>query len=145
MEKARAKRMQTILVDTAAWAALELGRDQYYDTAVRFAQGIGREYRWLTTNWIIWETVTLLRQRGTHAKAVQFHERIWQSASIEIVQVTATHEALAWEIFHRYDDKDFSGVDCASFAVMKTLRVTSAFTFDEHFRQAGFSVLPTLR
>ena len=134
--------MQKLLVDTAAWAALELANDHNYSAAFEFRQEAGRTYRWVTTNWIIWETVTLLQQRGTHTKATQFYERVWQSASLDIVQVVPPHETLAWDIFRHYADKRFSAVDCISFAVMKTMRITSAFTFDHHFRQAGFQTLP---
>jgi hypothetical protein len=134
--------MQKLLVDTAAWAALELANDRNYAAAFEFRQGTGRTYRWVTTNWIVWETVTLLRQGGTHTKATQFYERVRQSASLEIVQVVPPHETLAWEIFQRYADKKFSAVDCISFAIMKTMHITHAFTFDHHFRQAGFQMLP---
>jgi len=32
-------------------------------------------------------------------------------------------------------------VDCMSFAVMPRLRITDAFTNDQHFRAAGFEIL----
>jgi predicted nucleic acid-binding protein len=118
--------MQKLLVDTAAWTALELANDHNYSAAFEFRQEAGRTYRWVTT----------------HAKATQFYERVWQSASLDIVQVVPPHETLAWDIFRQYVDKKFSAVDCISFAVMKTMRITSAFTFDHHFRQAGFQTLP---
>ena len=97
--------MQKLLVDTAAWAALELANDHNYSAAFEFRQEAGRTYRWVTTNWIIWETVTLLQQRGTHTKATQFYERVWQSASLDIVQIVPPHETLAWDIFRQYADK----------------------------------------
>ncbi len=136
--------MQKLFVDTAAWGALELANDRNYSAAFEFKRGPGRAYRWVTTNWIIWETVTLLAQRGTHAKATQFYERIWQSDGLEIVQVVPLHEALAWSIFRRHSDKNFSGVDCVSFAIMQAMHIATAFTFDHHFRQAGFLALPVV-
>jgi len=137
--------MQRLFVDTAAWAALELANDRDYSAAFEFKRGAGRSYHWVTTNWIIWETVTLLRQRGTHAKATQFYERVWQSDSLQIVQVVPLHETLAWDIFRRHADKRFSAVDCVSFAIMKTMHIASVFTFDHHFRQAGFQALPVVQ
>ncbi len=136
--------MQQLFVDTAAWASLELVNDQGHPMAIAFKEGPGRLYRWVTTNWVIWETVMLLNHRANHAKAVQFYERARRSFSLELVQITAQHEALAWEIYRRYDDKDFSAVDCTSFAVMKAFHMTTAFTLDTHFRQAGFVVLPAV-
>ena len=134
--------MQTLFVDTAAWIGLEVVNDQNHQAALQFRQRSGRTYRWVTTNWIIWETVTWLRRRVDHAAAVRFGERVWTSSRLDIVSVTSDHEASAWKIFRRYRDKDFGYVDCSSFAVMQALRIDVAFSFDTHFRQAGFQVLP---
>lgn len=135
--------MERLFVDTAAWAALEIGNDPNHRRALEFRLGPGRKYAWATTNWVVWETVTLLRYRGTHAKAAQFYTRVTDSPGLEIIHVTPEYETLGWKIFQRYDDKTFGGVDCVSFAIMKTLRIKSAFTFDSDFRQAGFTLLPT--
>jgi len=44
-------------------------------------------------------------------------------------------------IIYQYDDKDFALTDATSFTVMERIRVPSAFTFDRHFAQYGFTVL----
>jgi uncharacterized protein len=137
--------MQQIFVDTAAWLALEVTNDQYYEAAQAFGRGQGREYRWVTTNWVLWEAVTGLVHKATHAAAVRFGERLRASGRLDIVTVGETHEEAAWRLFKRYSDKDMGFIDCTSFAVMQSLGIQAAFTFDTHFRQAGFTVLPTLR
>jgi predicted nucleic acid-binding protein len=38
-----------------------------------------------------------------------------------------------------------SFTDCASFAVMRELKVTTVITTDHHFSQVGFDVLPPVR
>ena len=38
-------------------------------------------------------------------------------------------------------DKNWSSVDCTSFAVMTERGLTDALTADHHFEQAGFTVL----
>jgi hypothetical protein len=43
----------------------------------------------------------------------------------------------AWTVFHQYDDKKWSFVDCASYVVMQRLDIKRAFAFDDHFRQFG--------
>lgn len=43
--------------------------------------------------------------------------------------------------FRRHADKDWSFTDCASFIIMRELRIRDAFTTDHHFRQAGFEPL----
>jgi predicted nucleic acid-binding protein len=38
--------------------------------------------------------------------------------------------------------KKLSLVDCVSFETMRVLKVTTAFTFDRHFKEQGFICLP---
>jgi predicted nucleic acid-binding protein len=134
--------MQNIFVDTSAWIGLEAANDQRHQSAIAFKQGSGRAYRWVTTNWVIWETVTWLRMHVHHAAAVRFNENVRASKLLKLITVTAEYESLAWDLFKRYDDKEFSFVDCTSFAIMRSVRLVTAFAFDEHFQQMGFWVLP---
>lgn len=136
--------MQQLFVDTAAWLALEITNDTHYPSAQAFGRGEGLAYRWVTTNWVLWETVTGLRRRTDPAVAVRLGERLLASARLEIVSVNEVHEEAAWRLFKRFRDRDFGFVDCASFVVMQSLGIQSAFTFDARFKQAGFTVLPTL-
>lgn len=63
-----------------------------------------------------------------------------QSANLEFVSQNRFHQSV--EIFRRYNrDKTWSFTDCASFVVMKELRIKTAFTFDNHFEQMGFKIL----
>jgi predicted nucleic acid-binding protein len=45
-------------------------------------------------------------------------------------------------LFEQFADQPFSFTDCLSFAVMKHSGLSRAFTFDNHFRVAGFEVWP---
>jgi predicted nucleic acid-binding protein len=56
--------------------------------------------------------------------------------------VTATRADKARDFFFRYRDKEFSFTDCASFVVMRELKLREALTTDHHFAQAGFTLLP---
>ena len=44
---------------------------------------------------------------------------------------------MAWQVFRRFSDKEWSFTDCTSKVVMDRLGITTAFTFDHHFRQFG--------
>jgi uncharacterized protein len=135
--------VQQLFVDTAAWLALEITNDTHHPSAQQFGRGDGLTYRWVTTNWVLWETITGLRRRANHAAAVRLGERLRASARVEIISVNDAHEEAAWRLFKRFSDKDFGFVDCTSFVIMQSLGIQSAFTFDAHFRQAGFTVVPT--
>jgi predicted nucleic acid-binding protein len=136
--------MQELFVDTSAWLALELRRDQYHNAAFTFARTQARKYQLVTTNWVLSETITLLRRRTTHTVAVRFMERIRTSKELMIIRITFSYEERAWQIFKKYTDKDFGFVDCTSFAVMEMSGISTAFTFDHHFRQMGFIALPSI-
>ena len=48
----------------------------------------------------------------------------------------------AWQLFKKYDDKEFSFVDCASFVRHAARTGVMSFTFDHHFEQMGFRLWP---
>jgi predicted nucleic acid-binding protein len=48
-------------------------------------------------------------------------------------------DALRW--MRKYADQRVTFVDCVSFALMRRHRIRAAFTFDRHFKQAGFEVI----
>ena len=58
------------------------------------------------------------------------------------LQVTRMIEDNAWRILKKYGDKDFSFTDCTSFALMEQEAISTAFTFDKHFSQYGFQMVP---
>lgn len=47
----------------------------------------------------------------------------------------------AFTIYKTHKDKTWGLVDCISFAVMNQAKITQAFTFEQHFIQAGFQAL----
>lgn len=135
--------MTTVLVDTSAWIALLARNDQYHAAALPcWARLRNERSLLLTSDYIVDETVTWLRYRVSHAAAVAFWETTLQSALVEIAPIDRELLGAAWGLFKKYADQDFSLTDCTSFALMHTQRVQRAFTFDRHFRHAGFEVLP---
>ena len=47
-----------------------------------------------------------------------------------------------WSYFQKHQDKSYSLTDCISFVVMRDENINTAFAFDHHFVQAGFSKKP---
>jgi predicted nucleic acid-binding protein len=129
----------SLFVDTSAWLALEDRSDQYHKEAVRIAEQLKkRRIPWMTTEYIYLETVTLIRYRVSHGAAVVFGERLRASQLVEIIEIDHQLRDLSWEIFKRYSDKEFSLVDCSSFALMQKKEIQEVFSFDHHFTQMGF-------
>ena len=61
---------------------------------------------------------------------------------MNLVHVDAAIFQDSWRWLERHQDKRYSLTDCASFVVMKQLKIKAALTFDKHFAQAGFQMLP---
>jgi len=135
-----------LFVDTSAFVALEDEDDEEHKAALDYRKKIRREetpFRALyTSNYMLDEVVTLLRFKLGHQAAVAFGENLRRSKIVRILRVTPTIEDNAWKIFKQYGDKDFSFTDCTSFALMEQEAISTAFTFDKHFQQYGFQMVP---
>lgn len=129
------KQPHLAFVDSGAWFALKDTKDPHHDIAIQFlASSTGRL---LTTNFVIDETITLTLVRLGYWPARELGEQLWGGQQARIIYVTKADQRAAWEIFKKYDDKEFSFTDCTSFVVMERLGLRRAFAFDEHFEQTG--------
>ena len=128
-----------IFVDTAFWVALRDRRDTNHTQAQtllrQFASG-----PLVTTNHVRGETWTLLRRRAGHGSAVDFLDGLERSPRVRTVFVTEDIEGDAIRWLRRHDERSYSYVDAASFAVMRSLRIKEALTFDQDFAAAGFRI-----
>lgn len=135
--------MRAIFVDTGAWAALTAEDDAHHEEARHIYPSLLQGYRKLvTTNLVVAETYILLRKAAGHAPAVAFLEMLAASPRIEKIFSTAEYEVEAAALLKKYQDQDFSLTDAVSFAVMKQRKIQEAFAFDQHFRVAGFQLVP---
>jgi len=134
---------EKVFVDTSAWKALYDKDDPFHKLAKRALAGLKRKGSFtFTSNYVVDETLTLLRIRVDHASAVEFGEYVRASKVITTLPVDAGIDNEAWSIFKRYHDKTFSFTDCTSFVLMRKLSLDSAFTLDDHFRQFGLISVP---
>jgi len=132
-----------VFVDTGAWYALFNDLDIYHRRASAFMQKlIGEKARFFTSDYVIDETLTLMRARLGYTKAVEFGRWVLQSPLVKRINVDEKIWQSAWEMFVKYNDKAFSFTDCTSFAIMRQLGLMNAFAFDHNFEQAGFVMLP---
>ena len=127
-----------LFVDTSAWYAILDRTDRNHPAAIRFARQVTAPF--VTSTYILDETVTLVKRHLGHAAATRFGQRLWNEEVARLVRVSPEDEAQAWSIFTRYADKGFSYTDCTSFALMERLHLDSAFAFDAHFEQYGHFV-----
>ena len=134
--------MKRIFVDTGAWYALVDKKDPDHSAAASFLKN--NKVPLLTTNFIFDEIVTLIRRRLSSSIAGDFGRQLKDSRLTSLVAVQWENEERAWELFLKFKDQDFSYTDCTSFAVMKALKIDTAFTFDRHFLTMNFQVFPKI-
>jgi predicted nucleic acid-binding protein len=132
-----------IFVDTSAWFALNSRNDRHHGRAAAFIRSLEtKPVLFLTNDYIIDETLTLLRFKVSHGEARAFLRLVSRSPHITREQVTAGDLRRAEEIFLRYRDKPWSFTDCVSFAFMEERAVRDAFAFDANFTQFGLRLQP---
>ena len=125
-------------VDTAAWYALFVSSDVNHLTASRWMSS--NRGPLLTTDYVLDETLTLMRSKGQRDVAIEFGESVFNGLA-RLHYLKPGEIAAAWDVFHTFDDKDWSFTDCTSKVVIERAGITTAFTFDRHFRQFGTVVV----
>jgi predicted nucleic acid-binding protein len=137
---------KAILVDTGAWYALADQSDQYNREAISTYRQILKDFQKLViTNLIVAESYTLIRKGLGHNAGIGFLKNLGASPRIIKFFSDLEMEGQAEDLIRRYKDQDFSYTDAVSFVCMERLNINQAFTFDRHFRTAGFEVLPGIK
>lgn len=94
-----------IFVDTGAWFAATVPTDPDHPAASLWL-AVNSEPL-LTTDYIVDETLTLLRARGERRRAVLVGARLMNGDLADVYRLTEEDIARAWEIFRDFDDKDW--------------------------------------
>lgn len=124
-----------IFVDTSAWFSVLVQDDRHHQIACAWFT-TNRE-RLLLTDYVLDETLTLLRSRAQNQHAIEFGREILETDKVELVLLSLEDIESAWEVFQKYADKEWSFTDCTSKVVMERLQISKAFAFDHHFHQFG--------
>lgn len=131
-----------LFIDSSAFVADALRRDQHHDAAVAAKQNIPRHTTIYTSDYVLDETITRIQSASDHATAVRAGERILASSRIHMIHVGPADVAAAWERFRQYQDKKLSFTDCTILAQVEHLRIDQLFTFDQGFAAMGVRTIP---
>jgi len=124
-----------IFVDTGAWFAGVVASDVDHEAAEQWSSSNAESL--LTTDYVVDETLTLLKARGQPLHAATLGEQLFSGGVARIYYLTKEDILNAWGIFQRFSDKGWSFTDCTSKVVIEKLRLRLAFAFDDHIRQFG--------
>lgn len=128
-----------VFIDTSAFCALTIPKDQHNQRAKTIYKQIQKEKIILfTSDYVLDEVYTLLKNRDAHATAVKFMNQ-FEKCGANVLRITEHIEESAKTIFKKFDDRKLSFTDCTSFALINHPDIEAVFAFDEHFKYHPFS------
>jgi len=129
-----------IFIDTSAFYALIDISDKHHDDAARAWITIRDQPDQLAcSNYILLETIALL-QNHLGMAAVQDFIRLTNRMAVFWIGIEQHN--LAISALLTSGRQGLSLVDCTSFDTMRSRSIHTAFTFDLHFAEQGFTCLP---
>lgn len=135
-----------IFIDTGAFLARYLVRDQYHRTARSAWERLRKQRRrCFTSNFILNETILLLARRASYAFAAERAGALLASEELTVLRSNQDDELRAVDLLQKFADQRASYVDCLSFVLMRRSGIQRAFSFDRHFQSAGFELWPASR
>jgi len=131
-----------IFVDTSGfYALLAKGDSAHAEAAATLRRARQQRRRFVTTDYVMDETATLFKSRGLSHLVPAFFATLESSQICRIHWMDAERFEATQKFFLKHLDQAWSFTDCASFCVMKELRIRQALTKDAHFEHAGFEAL----
>jgi predicted nucleic acid-binding protein len=131
----------SVFVDTSAFFAVLDADDRNHTSAGQaWRELIEQEVGLVSTNYVLLETLALVRHRlGMEAV------RTFQDAIVPLLRVewvTEARHASGVTALLIVSNRGLSLVDCVSFETMRRLGTRTAFAFDRHFSEQGFTCIP---
>jgi len=131
-----------IFIDTSGFYALLVKADHKHTKARQILQqAAGNKQRFMTIDYVLDETATLLRARGLSHLVSPFFDTIFTSRACSILWMDQEYFIKTKTFFLKSSDQEWSFTDCASFIAMKEMKLSLALTTDRHFQEAGFTSL----
>lgn len=130
-----------LFIDTSAFLAVLNANDRFHQPArAAWNEILSSDTVLFTSNYILLETTTLLQHRFGIEAVRLFESDIRPILELGWVEETIHQQAMsALLVANR---RELSLVDCTSFELMRQLGLDIVFTFDPHFGEQGFKLLP---
>jgi uncharacterized protein len=132
--------MNGVFLDTVALIAVWDKSDQWHKAAQRqFEQLLQRDIPLVTTPHVLIECGNAASRRP-YRQCVNLLRLELRDACL-LITPTDEEIEIAWKAYDRCEAGEAGITDQVSFAVMRRLEITRAFTNDSHFKAAGFETL----
>jgi uncharacterized protein len=133
--------VEKIFVDTSALFALVNLNDENYERALlAWEDAIQRGAALVTNNYVIVECFSLLQNRLGIGAFRELDSKIVPLLQMEWID-EQQHFAIIQSVLSA-NRRELSLVDCSGFETMRRLKIEKAFTFDAHFAEQGFEIIP---
>jgi predicted nucleic acid-binding protein len=131
-----------IFVDTSGFYSLLVAKDDQHEAASDILRESAKQKRrFITTDYVLDETATLLKARGHRHLLKGFFESVLTSCACQTIWTDIGVFSTTCSYFIKHQDQDWSFTDCVSFVVMRRERIREVLTKDAHFAEAGFLAL----
>lgn len=130
-----------MIIDTVPFLAVLNANDRFHQPARDvWNDMVNSDSALFSSNYIILETNALLQHRfGIEAL------RLFEGELLPVVEIAWVDEAihkLGMSALLAANRRDLSLVDCTSFELMRQKGIGRVFSFDRHFNDQGFEVIP---
>jgi predicted nucleic acid-binding protein len=130
-----------IFVDSSAFLAIVQVDDVNYSLAKQqWINLLGENETLHTNNYVIVESIAIIQKRSGPNVVQKLQNNILGLIIIDWVK--EERHARALDTVFEANRRELSLVDCSAFETMHRLGIETAFTFDHHFREEGFKVIP---
>ena len=131
----------TVFADSSALFAILALNDLFHVRAQdEWTRLLDDEVVLLTSNYVLLETTALLQSRIGMDAVRAFDTDI--NPALEIAWIERGSHQLATASLAAANRRQLSLVDLTSFNLMRELGIDTAFTFDAHFAEQGFAMVP---
>ncbi len=131
----------SIFIDTAAFLAVLNANDRFHALARgTWSEILLSDQDLFSSNYVILETTALLQHRFGLEALRLFENDILPV--VEIVWVDRVIHDQSMSALLAANRRDLSLVDCTSFIIIRQIGMEKVFTFDAHFREQGFDLIP---
>ena len=132
--------MRTVFLDTVGLLAVWDKADQWHSAAQPIFQSLSKDrVRLVTTPLVLYECGNAAARKPYRPDVDAFRRELQEFG--DLLEPTPTEVEMAWSNYTQGVIGSAGIVDFISFAVMRRLGITEAFTNDRHFQTAGFTVL----
>ena len=131
-----------ILLDTSAFFALLDKNDIFHEKATEeWISILSEGQNCITNSYVLLESIAIIQRRLGVEATRELRESILPHLHIDWVD--ESQHAKNFDTMLSANRRNLSLVDISAFATMHRMGINKAFTFDQHFVEQGFEVLPS--